>query len=137
MEIYKLLQPISVTHDRTRLHPSFCEQSPQSLSKEHRIVGDHDTHGSSALTRVPLVSLSTVTRPPAAAARSAVPQRWGVPLMVAISAPTPAYAHGISGDGADVCPSSDSSRRFCPLLAALDQLVSVFVVGKLAQFRPR
>src|SRR5262249_19282962 len=49
-----------------------CQQGREALAHQHRVFGDHDPHGISPITRVPLpASLSTRSRPSSAATRAA------------------------------------------------------------------
>ncbi len=63
------------------------QQPDQPLAQQHRIVGDHDAHGSSAITTVPRPPFGrTVSVPPATSARSAMPRS---PLPAGSAPPMP------------------------------------------------
>ena len=69
------------------LEPGILQDPGQPLPEQHRIVCDHDTHGSSATIVVPArCGLFTVNRPPTAATRSASPRS---PDPVAVAPPRP------------------------------------------------
>ena len=68
---------------------SVLEQSPEPLSQQHLVFGDHDPHGNSAISVVPAPrSLSIRSEPPYAATRSARPLRPEPGAGVAPPAPS-------------------------------------------------
>ena len=60
----------------TTVVPGVLEQAGEPLAEEHRVLGDHDSHGIATSTRVPLPRGLTISKvPPCAATRSRSPAR--------------------------------------------------------------
>ena len=69
-------QPVASPERGDDLVSGVLEQSPEPLAQQHLVLGDHDPHGSSAVSVVPAPwSLSMRSVPPCAATRSARPLR--------------------------------------------------------------
>src|SRR5262249_43733024 len=67
------------------------EQASHALAEEQRVVGDHDTHGISALSRVPTPGgLSRTSVPPSASTRSDSPRSPDPPAGSAPPSPSSA-----------------------------------------------
>jgi hypothetical protein len=80
---------VGVLRSRHHLVPGVFEKPAEALSQQDLVLGDHDSHGSSATTTVPPpAGLSTVRVPPRAATRSVMPARpeptdgWAPPNAV-------------------------------------------------------
>src|SRR5262249_22691170 len=69
------------------LHPRFLEQARDPLSRDHRVVGDHDPHGITAPIVVPSAPLSIETVPSIAPTRSISSAR--PPSCVTLAPPPP------------------------------------------------
>src|SRR5207245_4656153 len=84
-------QVVGVSRPADDLDPVLLEQLGHPLAQERGIVGDHDSHGISAVMRVPRPPsvLSTQSRPPRASTRSARPRR---PAPSGSAPPTPSSA---------------------------------------------
>ena len=67
-------QRVRVARPPDHLVAGVLEQPGEALAQQHRVLGDHDTHGSSTAMRVPApAGLSSASRPPWAATRSTIP----------------------------------------------------------------
>ena len=91
-------QRLGVADAADDLVAGVLEQPREPLAQQHRVLGDHDAHGSSTAIRVPTpAGLSTASVPPWAATRSAIPD-----------SPVPAAGE------APPTPSSLTTRRSTP-----------------------
>ena len=99
--------PLGLPHD---LDPGFVEQARDALAREHRVVGDHDAHGITALIVVPSTPLSTESR---AVDRADAVDELGEPADAATWAPPrpSSWTSSASRRGlADLDPTSVASE---------------------------
>ena len=81
------LELLAVADQGDRLDAGLGQQPCESFAQQHRVIGDHDPHGSSPIRVVPaLVSDCTDRLPPSASVRSAMPRR---PVPVGSAPPRP------------------------------------------------
>src|SRR5262245_23664689 len=81
------LELVGVAGHRTGLDVGLGEQPGQPFAEQHRVVGDHDPHGSVPITIVPPSGrVRTASAPPTASARSAMPRS---PAPCGSASPTP------------------------------------------------
>src|SRR5438128_2088994 len=84
-------QSTRVPQGSDNLVSAVLEEPPEAPAKQHLILGDHDPHGSSAVTVVPAPSsLSMRSVPPRAATRSERPLRPEPGIGAAPPTPSPA-----------------------------------------------
>src|SRR5262245_52155321 len=80
-------QLLGVRHRRDHLEAALGQQPRQPVAQQHRVLGDHDSHGSSTpMTVGPPGGLSIVSVPSTAAARCASPAS-PVPSPAPMAAP--------------------------------------------------
>src|SRR5262249_22740165 len=84
-------QPVCVAERSDDLMPTVLEEPPEALAQQHLVLGDHDAHGSSAVSVVPRrCSLSMRSVPPWAATRSERPR--SPEPAAGVAPPTPSSA---------------------------------------------
>src|SRR5690606_30273464 len=85
MTLDGLQQRLGVADRGDDLLAGIGQETGDACSQQHRVLGDHDPHGSSTSTEVgPPTGLSTWIQPPSACTRSASPNR---PVPLSGSAP--------------------------------------------------
>ena len=84
----RLEQLVGVRHGRDDLELAVGEQPGQPVPQQHRVLGDHDSHGSSAVMTVgPPGGLSMISVPSTDAARCMRPRESGSAVRVSPAPP--------------------------------------------------
>ena len=97
-------QPACVAERSDDLVSAVLEQTPETLAKQHLVLGDHDTHGSSAVSVVPAPGALSIRRVPPRAAIAVGEPSQARPL------PDDRASDAVVGDGDDELPVSPRRR---------------------------
>ena len=112
-------QAVGVVDGVDHLVAGILEEPAEALAEQHLVFGDHDSHGSSAVTTVPRpAGLSTVRLPPSAATRSVMP-----------ASPEPGGRDG----AADAVVTDAHDERAVPPAGADADLRGVGVLGRVGE----